>query len=176
MEKPAQWTSSCKTGEPLTYPVASSLTMAQQREPAQTGPDIDPIRQLSIAPGDSRHVADIGVVHHPQDEGGGGNVSHYEIGDPTDEIDFTVVDEVNDFTNPVLKIYQLWGSTEFAVFDRDTNEQIVADISGFGENVWRVDISSTSGKLRITDFTTNTTKDGTEAAVVDYVEVVGSTT
>lgn len=128
---------------------------------------------VPIRPDDPAHEADEGVTFHPQDEDDNLNVAYYEINDEGDRIDFNVNEYAQGLDVPILVLYSVWGATDFTLIDRATGDPIVSELSGYDTDVWMIDLSGTSGQLRLTDFDTDGDVDGTEAAWLPFVEVSG---
>jgi len=123
---------------------------------------------IPIRPGDDAYVSHSGAVFHEQNEAGNGNVAYYEIQNTTDEIVFTLADNMNGISNPLLALYTQWGATDFALYDDINGGAIVDEQSGYDTDIWHVEVGDTSGKLRLTDFDTDDGVDGTQAAWLPF--------
>lgn len=133
------------------------------------GTDVEQL--IGIRPGDTAHEADAGVVFHPQDEGGGSNVAHYEIAATDDKIEFNINQYIFPMEDPTLVLYTAWGETDFTLIERGSGEEVVAEQSGFDTDHWFADVSAVEGDLRITNFNTGDGVDGTQAAFLPYVGI-----
>ena len=128
---------------------------------------------VPIRPGDPAYVNNDGSIFHPQDENNNLNVAYYEIQAEADTIDFDVADNAQGLSEPVLVLYSTWGTVDFTLLDRNSGDPIVSELSGFDTDVWIVNLSGTSGRLRLTDFDTDAGVDGQQAAWLPFVEVRG---
>jgi hypothetical protein len=127
---------------------------------------------VGIRPGDDGYVTHSGAVFHPQDENNTDtNITFYEIQNTGDQIDFTVQEYVERMRSPLLVLYSVFGETDFEVEARTPGETVIAEASGFSTNTWVADISATDGQLRLTQFDTGGSADGTQAAWYPYVGV-----
>jgi len=126
---------------------------------------------IGIRPGDHAYTDHAGAVYHQQDENGNANVPHYEIQAKGDTIDFDLRRDIQKYDNPHVVLHTLWGTTDYTLKDRAEGDAIVDEGSGFNNEAWPVDITATSGKLRLTTFDPSGTGDGTEAAWYPYVEI-----
>lgn len=127
---------------------------------------------IGLRPGDDAYDDNTGMVYHPQDESGGGNVAFYEIQDPTDELLFDIRDFISGFDSPVLVMNTIFGATDFALRDRNGDSVVVEEQSGFDSDVWVFDIGDASGRFRLTDFDTGNGVDGTQAGWYAYCRVL----
>lgn len=126
---------------------------------------------VGIRPGDDAYNSHTGLTFHPQDESGGGNISFYEVNATTDQLEFDLATYVGRFSNPTLILNSVFGPTDFTLYDRDGPTQVIDEQSGYDSDVWIVDLSGTSGNLRLTDFDTNAGVTGTQAGWYAYVTV-----
>lgn len=131
------------------------------------GTEVDQL--IGFRPGDRAYIEHNGAVFHPQNEGGGGNAAYYEIQNVGDNIDFTVKSYMANLEDPALVMYTQWGETDFDIIDLDNNSVLVTEQSGFGADVWAIDILPTSGEFRLTNFNTADGVDGTQAGWLPFV-------
>lgn len=129
---------------------------------------------LGIRPGDDAYVAHQGAVFHPQNENNNLNMAYYEITATDDQIDFDVATQVTGLETPILALHQHWGETDYDLIDRVDSTEIIAEQSGFDNDIWFINLEGTSGKLRLTSFDTNQGVNGTEAAWLPYVELISA--
>lgn len=118
---------------------------------------------VGLRPDDRAYDASSGLVFHPQDESGNGNIPFYEVTATSDELDFDLRQDISGFDNPVLILNSIFGPTDFDLIDRNTSNAIVSEQSGFDSDVWAIDLSASSGRLRLTNFDTGNGVDGTQA-------------
>jgi hypothetical protein len=127
---------------------------------------------LGIRPGDDAYIDHTGAVYHAQDENDNDEVAYYEIQATGDTIEFDVRDHSQGLETPTLTLHTQWGETDFNLEDRVDNEVIVAEQSGYDNDIWMVDLSGTSGRLRLTQFDTTNGVDGTKAAWLPFVGLI----
>lgn len=129
---------------------------------------------IGIRPGDSAHVDTSGVIYTPQDENGAGNIGYYEVTATGDSVTFDVADRMGAFDTPILELNSIWGETEFDLIDTVDGEAVVSEFSGFSNDVWLIDISGTSGRFRLEIADNSGSVDGTIAAWLPYVGLMGA--
>lgn len=134
-----------------------------------SGQDTD--RLIAVRPGDLGYVDHTGAVYHPQNESGNKNVPYYEITSAGDEIDIDLRSYIFQLSDPHVVFYTTWGPTAFDIIERSTGDTLAGEESGFDNTGWTFDISPTDGKLRITNFDTNSPIVATEAAWYPFVQV-----
>lgn len=126
---------------------------------------------VDISPNSSYYDGHTGATHVEQgsDPDGQGvqSLDFYEINNTGDEIDFDLSNWAG-LSGATLEINSVFGATAFQVRDRgDGNSIVIDELNGFDSDVWHIDISSTTGQLRLTDF------NSTEAAIYTYATVYG---
>lgn len=123
---------------------------------------------IGLRPGDDAYVDHNGLVFHPQDENGNGNVAFYEVTASGDELLFDLRDIVSGFDDPVLILNSIFGPTDFTLTDRGSGVPVVAEQSGFDSDVWAIDITDTTLRFRLSDFDTGNGVNGTQAGWLAY--------
>jgi hypothetical protein len=103
-------------------------------------------------PGDDYYVDSTGLVYHPQDENGTGNIPFYEVTAQGDSVEFRVPQVVRDYSNTALSFNTVFGPTDYTLEDASSGNNIVEELSGYGSNVWNVEVARPGATLRITDF------------------------
>lgn len=129
---------------------------------------------IPIRPGDAAYIDNSGSTFVAQDEQDNLNVAYYEINAEGDTIDFEVTNNAAGFELPILRLFSVWGPTDFTLVDLQTGDPIISEQSGFDNDQWIIDISGTSGRFRLTDFDTGAGVDGTQAAWLPFVEVLSA--
>lgn len=129
---------------------------------------------IGIRPDDSAYVGHTGADFHPQNESD--TIPFYEITSTADEILFDLSDDAEQIDNPVMIARTAFGPTDFTITDRQSGDVVISEQSGFDTDVWFVDISQTSYKLKIADFDTDDGVDGTQAAWYPFLTVIGART
>jgi len=123
---------------------------------------------IGLRPGDEAYDDHTGMVYHSQNENGNGNVAFYEVQNTGDELLFDLRGMVDGLDEPVLQLNTIFGATDYNLEDRGTGNVIIAEQSGFDSDVWRIDISDTSLRFRLTQFDTGNGVDGTQAGWLAY--------
>jgi len=121
------------------------------------------IRDLGLG---SEFVASSGVNFQQQDQGQRGDIAYYEIVNTSDQIDFDVSDLMYSSGDTIVEINTIWGSTEFDLIDRQDQDVVISELSGFDSDVWHADITLSSGELRLTNFA------DTQAAFQPFIKVM----
>jgi hypothetical protein len=111
---------------------------------------------VGFRPGDLAYEDHTGAVFHEQNEAGGGNVAFYEIQNQGDQIDINLGNIIFGMDQPVVVIHTSWGSTEYDVVERSSGNAFISERSGFGSDVWPIDVQATDGKIRLTNFADTT--------------------
>lgn len=123
-------------------------------------------RLVGIRPDDTAYDDHQGMVYHEQDED---EVAFYEIEDTDDILDVDFSRFVSDMLEPTVVFNTAWGPTDFTIIERETDEELIEELSGFDADTWIIDLTAVDPALRITDFDTDEDVDGTQAAWLAYV-------
>jgi len=131
---------------------------------------------IGIRPQDEAYYGSDGVVYHPQDENNTGNIPFYEITDTADSIEFDLTGHLGGLDTPIAVLHTAFGTTDFDLRDRETDDAIISEQSGFDQDTWIVDLSGTSGRYELTQFDTTNGVDGTQAGWQAYITLLGAET
>lgn len=135
----------------------------------ETGTKTDAL--FGFRPDDEAYVDHTGAVWTEQDEAGGGNVAYYEIQNTSDQIDIDVTRATRQFQDPTILFHTVFGPTDFSIEVTGSGSAFVSELSGFGTDVWFVNVTGRLDTLSITDFDTTNGVDGTQAAWYPYMAV-----
>jgi len=123
-------------------------------------------RLYDISPDGSLYDDHTGMVYHPQDEGGNGNIAFYEVQNAGDTLEFTLPSEMARFDAGAIVLNTVFGSTDYDVLVPASGETVLSEQSGFDSDVWPISINLADTTLRLTNF------DDTQAGFSPYVSVV----